>query len=135
MLIAFLLKKLRRLDSWIAKRRKLAKLYIELLSNIEGLSLPTGYLEDHTYHLFVVQTEYRDRLQLWLSKNGIETGIHYPKSIHLTKTFSFAGDVGDFPVSEKHNSTVLSLPMHQFLTNTQIKYVASKIINFFETIS
>jgi dTDP-4-amino-4,6-dideoxygalactose transaminase len=132
---AFLLKKLRKLNGWITRRKRLAKIYMESLSNIKNLSLPIDHLEEHTYHLFVVQTEYRDELQLWLSKNGIETGIHYPKSIHLTKTFSFAGKVGDFPVSEKHNRTVLSLPMHQFLTYKQIKYVSSKIVDFFETIS
>jgi len=131
---AFLLKKIKMLNNWIRKRRLLARTYKLRLTGVGDVILPEDKRGEHTYHLFVIQTQHRDKLRTWLTKNGIETGIHYPKSIHMTETFSKLGKKGNFPVSEAHNKQVLSLPLHPFLTETQINYVSNNIINFFKSI-
>lgn len=131
---AFLLKKIKVLTSWIKKRKLLAYAYKASLLGVGDIILPEDKLGEHTYHLFVIQTQYRDKLKIWLMKNGIETGIHYPKSIHMTKTFSKLGKKGDFPVAEIHNEQVLSLPIHPFLTEAQVKYVSDNIVNFFKSV-
>jgi dTDP-4-amino-4,6-dideoxygalactose transaminase len=72
-------------------------------------------------------------LENWLSRNGIETGKHYPVPIHLQEAYS-ALQLGphDFSVATKFASQILSLPMFPELTDQELEYVASKIHGFFQ---
>jgi dTDP-4-amino-4,6-dideoxygalactose transaminase len=81
------------------------------------------------YHLYVVQAENRDSLREPLSAAGIETGLHYPIPLHLQKAYSHLGyRAGTFPVAENMSRRILSLPMHPGLTDQQIEYVASVLM-------
>ncbi len=85
------------------------------------------------YHLYIIRTQRRDDLQKYLTENGINTGLHYPIPLHLQGAYTSRGfKKGDFPVTEKVASEILSLPMFPQLTSEQIEYVASKIKSFFE---
>src|SRR5918993_1007819 len=81
--------KLRHLDRWNELRRAHAARYAELLQ-ASGLALPREMpYASHVYHLYVVQTDERDRLQQTLSHAGVQTGIHYPIPIHLQTAYAF----------------------------------------------
>jgi dTDP-4-amino-4,6-dideoxygalactose transaminase len=125
--------KLTHLHKWNEMRRQKAYLYSELLSN--GDSLVTPFEPSWTkavYHLYIIRTKKRDKLQKYLTENGIGTGLHYPIPLHLQKAYSHLGYVeGDFPVTEKVASEILSLPMFPQLTGSQQEFVASKIKEFF----
>jgi dTDP-4-amino-4,6-dideoxygalactose transaminase len=86
------------------------------------------------YHLYIVRVQQREKLQAFLSENGISTGLHYPVPIHLQKAYAARGfKEGDFPVTERVSKEILSLPMFPQLSKEQIGYVASKIKEFLAT--
>lgn len=120
--------KLRHLERWNELRRRHAALYTEMLQ-ASGLILPQEMpYASHVYHLYVVQTKERDRVQQALSEAGVQTGIHYPIPIHLQKAYAFLNHRrGDFPVAELQAESVLSLPMFPELTEEQIRQVAKAI--------
>ena len=129
---AFLLTKMKNVNKWLSIRKKLAEIYMHGFSEINDLQLPSILTNrEHTFNLFVILTQKRDHLKQWLSDNGIETGIHYPKPIHLIKPFLFTGKRGYFPQAEKWSKKGLSLPLHPFITSNQIKYVIKAVKQFF----
>ncbi len=133
---AVLLTKLKHLDQWNEQRRRNAQIYDELLSKVDGVIPPSpGVLDKATpvYHLYVVYLEQgnRDELRQYLQERGIQTGIHYPKPVHLTKAFAYLGyREGDFPVTEDCAKKILSLPMYPELTEEEIQYVVQQIQAF-----
>ena len=125
----FLSVKLRHLDRWNARRREVAKLYHELLSDT-SLRLPVemGWGE-HVYHLYVIQADDREALRQALNAAGVECGLHYPVPLHLQAAYADLGyEKGRFPVSEHLSSHILSLPMHPFITDEEVKRVASVLL-------
>jgi len=145
--------KLRHLSDWNEKRRQNALRYNELLShnpelatrNSKHSTLDTRHSTldsiippfepswtKAVYHLYIIRTKKRDELQKYLTENGIGTGLHYPIPLHLQKAYTSLGYAeGDFPVSEKVASEILSLPMFPHLTGSQQEYVATKIQEFY----
>jgi dTDP-4-amino-4,6-dideoxygalactose transaminase len=123
---AILRVKLRHLDSWNAARQEHAAMYDRLL---EGLPVQRPLVAggvDHVFHLYVIQVENRDQVQVALAAQGIATGIHYPIPAHRQEAFAGLGyRQGDFPVTEKAATRILSLPMYPELSMAQIEYVAS----------
>ncbi len=126
--------KLRFLNEWTEARRRHAKCYMEKLSGVGDLVLPReGPRAKHVYHLFVVQTKFREALQAHLTEKGIGTGLHYPIPLHLQEAYKDLGYVkGQFPVTEQVASHGLSLPMFAELTDDQITYVVDSIKEFFD---
>ncbi len=136
--------KLKYLASWTDRREEKSQQSIkQLLGKIEQLSLPVELPNSkHVYHLYVIRVngkslekreETRNKLQSFLSENGIASGLHYPIPLHLQKCFTHLGyKKGDFPVTEDLAQTGLSLPMFAELKDEQIEYVASKIKEFFQ---
>lgn len=126
--------KLRHLRQWNEARARHAEKYRESLSGLGNLVFPKrAPSSTHVYHLFVIETKERDRLRRYLAAQGIQTGIHYPKPIHLQGAYRTLGyREGDFPQSERLSKSVLSLPMFPELTDEQIQRVAEKVRCFFE---
>ncbi|MDT7778400.1 MAG: hypothetical protein QOC99_912 [Acidobacteriota bacterium] len=131
--------KLKYLDRWNEQRRRVAARYRELLAPLEDAGLITlpremSYAE-HVYHLFVVQTmqtSVRDALQRHLSGAGIQTGIHYPVPAHLQPAYASLGHrAGDFPCAEAQSLRLLSLPMFAELNESQLRYVADAVEDFY----
>lgn len=76
---AILRVKLPHLDDWNASRRKLAERYSVQLAGIDGLELPNpNGAEAHVFHLYVIKTNVRDKLQKFLQTKEISSLIHYP---------------------------------------------------------
>lgn len=115
------------------QRRKNAKLYSELLEN-ENIFIPKEKNKEfNTYHTFVIQCKNRDKLQSYLSEKGIKTSIHYPMPIHLqpaAKSLNYKK--GDFPVTEKQATEILTLPVNEFATEENIYDVSKEILKFYE---
>lgn len=124
--------KLKYLDRWNERRRKIANRYIRNLSDLERISIKTPKeWAEAVYHLFVIETEKRDELVKELSKNHISTGIHYPLPIHLMKSFEDLGyRKGDFSVSERCSERVLSLPMYPELSDSEVDKICEMIRKF-----
>jgi dTDP-4-amino-4,6-dideoxygalactose transaminase len=120
---AFLNLKLPGLNQENEIRRSIAKRYLTEIKNAK-ITLPFwDSSNNHVFHLFVIQTEKRDKLQEYLSLNGIETMIHYPIAPHKQEALKTMNHLS-FPITEKIHHEVLSLPISPVLTHEEV----SKII-------
>lgn len=126
---AFLQVKLKKLDEWNLRRRKVAARYLAGLSGPDNLTLPfTPEWAEPVWHLFVVRHPHRGALQQALTDAGIGTLIHYPVPPHLSGAYSDAGwKRGAFPIAEELADTVLSLPMGPHLSESQVDRVVAAI--------
>ncbi|MBW2121011.1 MAG: DegT/DnrJ/EryC1/StrS family aminotransferase, partial [Deltaproteobacteria bacterium] len=108
---AILRAKLKYLDLWNERRRKISAQYHRLLYGTD-LVLPEMD-EGSAWHIYAVRTRERDRLQEYLKEKGITTLIHYPTPIHLQQSFRDRGyREGDLPVTEEYGKELLSLPIY-----------------------
>lgn len=121
---AFLRVKLKRLDEWNKRREDIAGYYLE---NLRGCSLllpevPTW--SQGAWHLFVVRSAHRDRLQKYLADMGVGSLIHYPIPPHLSDAYNEEGlSKGDFPLTEQMANEVLSLPIGPHLGGSEQRVV------------
>lgn len=128
---AILRVKLRRLDEWNEARRRNSYLYNELLKDSPVVTPNEAQYAKHMYHLYVIRTPRRDKLQTYLAERGIATGIHYPVPVHLQTAWQSANyPMERLPVTEKYVNEILSLPMYAELTPGSIQYVAEAIRDF-----
>jgi dTDP-4-amino-4,6-dideoxygalactose transaminase len=119
---AFLNVKLPFLDADNERRRAIAKRYLAEIKN-EKIILPDwDFSNKHVFHLFVIRTKNRMDLQDYLSKNGIQTVIHYPVPPHNQKALTALNHLS-FPITQKIHDTVLSLPMSTVLTIDEVGFI------------
>ena len=125
--------KLKYLQDWTQKRNKIAHLYNNGLLDIKNLQVP--YVRNYVtsaFHLYVIHTEHRDDLLNYLNNNGISSGLHYPIPIHLQPAAASLGySIGDFVVCEAQARRILSIPIHQYLVEKDVQFVADAVNNFY----
>ncbi|MCP3761367.1 DegT/DnrJ/EryC1/StrS family aminotransferase [Domibacillus sp. A3M-37] len=108
---AMLRVKLNYLDQENEARRMIADRYHQFINN-EEIILPTApeNAEEHVWHVFVIRTKERNRLQKFLTDKGIQTVIHYPIPPHKQQAYTEWKE-NKYPISEKIHNEVLSLPI------------------------
>lgn len=117
--------KLKHLDSWNEKRRRLAQRYVSALSGIPGLRF-TKTCEKSIYHLFVVRVKERDKALKALNDAGLGAGIHYPFAVSELPAYRWLGyKKGDFPVAEEWARSCLSLPLYPELPEEAVERAAA----------
>jgi dTDP-4-amino-4,6-dideoxygalactose transaminase len=139
--------KLLRLDADNQRRREIAQYYINNIKhpdiilpctlspaidipNTETLTTHHSPLTthnsqlttSHVWHLFVIRTPYREKIQQYLHVNNIQTLVHYPIPPHKQKAFKELNHL-KLPVTEKIHDEVLSLPISQIMTKEESKLV------------
>lgn len=124
--------KLKYLAGWNEARARHAASYASRLEGLPGLRLQScSPASTHIFHLFIVESDRRNGLQRYLEDSGIQTGIHYPKPIHLQTAYKDLGHtLGDFPETERLAEQMLSLPMFPELTEQQIELVSDAVASF-----
>ena len=86
----------------------------------------------HVWHLFVIRHPQRDRLQQYLTENGVQTLIHYPIPPHLQKAYAdLQLPKGTFPITEQLANECLSLPISPVMAQHEMERVVS-VLNSFE---
>ncbi|WP_180105005.1 DegT/DnrJ/EryC1/StrS aminotransferase family protein [Acinetobacter sp. YH12108] len=118
--------KLKFLDQENQHRRHIADLYLKEIQNT-AIELPckninTETYAQHVWHLFVIRTKYREKLQQYLAENGVQTLIHYPIPPHKQQAYQEWNGLS-FPVSEQIHAEVLSLPIGPTLSMDEAKQV------------
>jgi dTDP-4-amino-4,6-dideoxygalactose transaminase len=107
----FLSVKLKDLDKQNKKRREIAGKYIKGINNPK-ITLPYWDGSDnHVFHQFVIKTKKRDELRKYLLKNGIETAVHYPKTIISQEAFKEDKYV-NLLLNQKLHLEIVSLPIN-----------------------
>jgi dTDP-4-amino-4,6-dideoxygalactose transaminase len=123
--------KLPLLDEWNQRRRRVAARYLDGLRGT-ALRLPaTAPGVDPVWHVFVVRSDARDRLNEHLTRNGVQTLIHYPIPPHRQAAYADLGyPIGAFPIAERIHRECLSLPIGPHLTDDQVGAVIDAVRSF-----
>ena len=121
---AILLPKLAILEEEIGLRGRVAAVYERELDKA-GIAAP--FVESHNisaYAQYTVRVKNRDAVQTALKAAGIPTAVHYP--IPLNKQPAVASDAV-LPVGDLAAKEVISLPMHPYMTEEQVRQVAGAL--------
>lgn len=109
------------------KRKKHAAYYIKHINNPK-IEVPVIDLQaDHVFHQFVLQINgNRDLFIEYMKTQGIECLIHYPQASYLQPAYKELSTT--FAPSTKFLSRrIVSIPIHEALTNKEIEYITEKI--------
>lgn len=123
--------KLRHLDSDNVQRVRIARKYKAGLDGM-GLILPVERTDTtHVYHLYVVRTAQRDRLQEFLKEKEIVALIHYPMPVHLQPAYMDRAKGGNnLSCTEQAAREVLSLPIYPELSDAELETVIHALGTF-----
>ena len=123
---AMLRVKLGYLDQETERRQEIANRYRnEIINSL--IQLPQWKKDEHhVFHLFVIQTKSRDKLQHYLMENNIQTVIHYPIPPHKQPAYAQWNSLS-LPLTEEIHQQVLSLPIDPTMTNSDISNVINAI--------
>ena len=121
--------KLKHLDEDVAIRKKIAKYYIEHITNPNIITPIVKDWDAHVFHIFTIRTKKRDELQKYLADNGVQTIIHYPIPPHKQECYKEWNSLS-FPITEQVHNEELSLPMSQVMTEEEM-YLVVNIVNEF----
>jgi dTDP-3-amino-3,4,6-trideoxy-alpha-D-glucose transaminase len=129
---AVLLVKIGHLETWVERRRQLARLYDEGLADVDGLIRPTEHPHArHAYHLYVIRSPRRDELRTFLAARGIRAGLHYPIAAHRQPAHAARFAEQTFPVAERLAAEVLTLPLSHEHSEAEIARVVDAVRAFF----
>ena len=122
--------KLRHLDEDNKHRQKIASYYYENIKNSQ-IKLPIRMDDNNNiYHIFPVLCERRDKLQQYLSDNGVQTLIHYPIPPHKQECYKEWNGLS-LPITEQIHNQELSLPISSVMSMEEAEQVI-KILNSFK---
>ena len=124
---AVLLEKLSIFDEELEMRNIVDTNYRKYLNNAQYH--PKNYHSSHAlFSVTLGSNKKRNNLINKLSSKDIPTVIYYKFPIHTMNAFSYLGYTeGDFPTSEKLSQTIVSLPMHPYISKSQVDTLISEL--------
>ena len=126
--------KLKHLPRWIERRREVASLYHQGLSDLQEIKLPPPPLTNDcffdVYQNYVIRSKERDELVSYLEKSSIEILISWPKPMHYHEALGL-NDL-HLPKTEQISNEVLSLPMYPELSDEHVDYVVATVQKFYK---
>ena len=128
---AILTVKLRHLDAWQERRRKIAALYADAFGGLNDAIAPiTAPGAVHGWHLYVMQFDERDRVHRALAERGVRTLEHYPIPPYLQQAYvEFSGRAAEWPIATSLANRVLSIPMGPHLSLEDAGKVAEFVLD------
>ena len=130
---ALLLVKLNMLGEEVEKRQSIASRYLKYIDNTSVTCLATTLGGKSSFHLFVLRTQYRDKLKGFLTENKIMSHIHYPIAVHkqnAIRSLPTESPEITLPVCEQAVKEVISIPIHPELSSDQVEYIIETINRF-----
>jgi len=132
----FLAVKLKYIEVENQYRRQIAERYLTEITNplIQlpypiNSSLKVAENKEHSWHLFVIRTQDRNRLQKYLAENDIQTLIHYP--IPPNKQLAYAAmNHLDYPITNAIHNEVLSLPISPITTQEEVTRIIAALNSY-----
>jgi dTDP-4-amino-4,6-dideoxygalactose transaminase len=116
---------LEKLDFLNKKRKNIAKKFFNRIST--EYKMP--FNDQCSYHFYWILVKNREKFRKQLSKNGIETGIHY-EPIHKMTLYT---NKQQLPITEKISKEIVTLPTHPNLSNNDVDYIIEKVNKFLES--
>lgn len=127
---AVLCLKLKRLDADNEARRRVAQAYCDGIRN-PLITLPTMPAEpsQNVWHVYPIRTPERNHLREYLSREGIETMVHYPLPPHKQQAYGEWND-RTYRISERIHREILSLPMSPVLSDDEVRRVVDVLNSY-----
>jgi len=132
---ALLRVKQKSLEAETQRRQQIAAMYCEGIKNsavtlpIKDSTLCIENYKPHVWHLFVIRTVQREKLQTYLTERGVQTLIHYPIAPHHQKAYANLTNQS-YPITEAIHNEVLSLPISPVMTDEQVQAVINAVNGF-----
>ncbi|MBQ8864614.1 MAG: GNAT family N-acetyltransferase [Bacteroidaceae bacterium] len=122
--------KLKRLDADNEARRRVAQAYCEGIKN-PLITLPTMPAEpsQNVWHVYPIRTPERNHLREYLSREGIETMVHYPLPPHKQQAYAEWND-RTYRISERIHREILSLPMSPVMSDDEVRRVVDVLNSY-----
>jgi aminotransferase len=129
------IQQLQKLQSFMSVRKRIHKLYNELLKDIKWLSIPpsTAGNVESSYYMYYIQTHDatdRDNLAKYLRDHGVYTTFRY-YPLHWVEYFSEFKSPCELSNSEYAAMHTLNLPLHQDITESDVRQIV-KLINLYK---
>jgi len=129
---AQLLVRAKYIDKWQWRRKEIRHYYLDEFKNLDLRCLSRDHMI-HADHKFVVYTDKRDELLVYLEAMGIETKVHYPKALSempLAKNIKVKPDM--LSTSVMLTKGLLSLPIYPELNDAEVEFIVTKVKNFLQ---
>jgi dTDP-4-amino-4,6-dideoxygalactose transaminase len=85
-----------------------------------------------TFALYMILVENRDKLLTYLNNKKIQAKIHYPVPLNKQKAFSiYNHNQKDFLIANEQAKKLITLPVHQYLTDNQLSFMVKSIKAFY----
>lgn len=119
---------LKKIDSFIQRRKEITEIYNNEFKNIDWLkTTPTlKFGNESSYYFYWIQTDFRDKLAKYLRNNGVYTTFRY-YPLHLVPYYNIDEKI---PVSSQVSNETLCIPLHQSLKDNDVSKVVELIKNF-----
>jgi dTDP-4-amino-4,6-dideoxygalactose transaminase len=140
---AILLAKLKYVDEFNERRRKISEIYTRGLTGVRGLIMPIANHQlpityfNHVFHQYTIRVlnGRRDYLQKYLKDKGISTMVYYPVPLHKMKVFiNTYAQIKNLKTSENIVKEIVSLPIDPLYNKSHIGYVLETILEFFKAV-
>jgi UDP-2-acetamido-2-deoxy-ribo-hexuluronate aminotransferase len=115
--------KLPLLDQHNKRRREIAQYYDSELKDTVKIPLQNTN-SMHVYHQYVIQSTKAAQIKKALNENGIQSRNYYPVPLNQLPPY-FTNQ--KFPHSQYAGAYGLAIPVHQYLTNDEVKFIIKTI--------
>lgn len=131
--------KLKKLDEYIAARRKAADYYDAAFADHKHITTPyRAAYSNHVFHQYTITLDgfedvagVRNGLNAFLAEQKIPSMIYYPVPAHRQKMFeAFGGGDYDLKITDWLTDRVISLPMHTELEEEQLSFITKHVLDF-----
>ena len=125
---AVLAVKLKHFEKEVKLRDEIGTRYNDLLEDANVITPKISESNKSVFAQYSIRVQDREAMVEKLSDLEIPTAVHYPVPLHLQEAFKSLGyEKGDFPVSEKVSSQIMSLPMSPYLTEKEQDFIVESI--------
>ena len=117
------------------KRSIVAKKYINRLKDLPIKFQKINDNVETNNHVFsiIVSSKIRDKLNIYLKKNGIETEIYYKTLLpRYLKNYTTKFLKENFPNSYHLSKSIINLPIHPYLKEIEIDFICERVNHFFK---
>ena len=116
------------LDGALARRKAIARMYLDKLAGVPHVELPQS-AKDHTYSAFIVKIDKnRDAFAKDLASRGIQASLHYIP-LHMMKYYKekYALKISRYPIALKNYQQILSLPIYARMSDAEVQKVIDAV--------
>ncbi|MFX0069903.1 MAG: DegT/DnrJ/EryC1/StrS family aminotransferase [Candidatus Hermodarchaeota archaeon] len=123
---------LKHLDEWVSIRREYARKYNEIFKNYSEVKTPIE--KDgvkHSYYVYTIQMDERDKFIDYFQEKRIATGLYYPIPVHKQPVIEkIYGKQPKLPITEEIVNKIVSLPLSSQLTSEEFERIKLEINNY-----